>query len=116
MKKILMICCILMLTGCKNELVCTLKTTEESYDTEQKITFNFENDKVNDVTVNYKMTFENEETANSYLSVFESLDEEYEINVDGKEINVKSKKNYEQYDQNKDELKEELELNGYICK
>ncbi len=116
MKKILMIFCIFILTGCKNELVCTLNTVEESYDTEQKIIFNFENDKVNDVVVNYTMIFEDEEIASSYMNAFESLTKEYEINLSGNKIQIISEKNYDQYDQNKEELKAELEKNGYSCK
>jgi len=117
MKKILMVLGILLFTGCSNELVCTKNTTEENYELEQKIIFEFDsNDKVVSAKTNYIMVFENKETASSYMSVFDSLEEDYEINQVGNKVNIISTKNYEQYNQNKDKLKEELENNGYSCK
>ena len=116
MKKILIFGCVLLLTGCKNSLVCTMKTTEENYESEQKITFSFEKEKVNDVVVDYVMTFEDEETANSYITAFKTLEENYEIDQNGNKVSISSTKNYNQYNQNKDELKKELESNGYVCK
>lgn len=117
MKKSLIILSLLLLTGCSNELVCTLKTSEEGYESEQKITFEFDDsDKVTDVYVNYSMIFEDEETAKSYVNVFEALEKDYKINQDGNKIDIVTTKNYEQYKENKDELKEELENNGYSCK
>jgi len=116
MKKIFLVICALILTGCKNKLICTSETADENYTTQQKIEFTFDDDdNVVDATVNYIMTFEDEETAKSYLNIFETLEEDYEINIDKNKIDIKSSKNYEQYDQNKNELKEELEQNGYMC-
>ena len=116
MKKILIICCLLVLTGCKNELICTMKTTEENYESEQELIFSFKDEKVSDVTVNYTMIFEDEKTANSYVSVFETLEDGYEIKQDGNKLSIKSEKNYEQYSETKDKIKENLEANGYKCK
>ena len=116
MKKILIICCLLFLTGCKNELICTMETTEENYESEQEIIFSFEDEKVNDVVVNYTMIFEDENTANSYVNVFETLEEGYEIEQEGNKLSITSKKNHEQYSETKDKIKTELESNGYKCK
>lgn len=116
MKKIILVLCAFLLTGCKSKLVCTLESEEQIYKEEQKITFNFDDNKVKDVKVNYTMTFDDEETAKTYLNIFESLDENYEVNLDRNKIDIKSYKNYEQYDKNKDELRDELEKNGYLCK
>lgn len=116
MKKFLMIFGVLLFTGCSNELVCTMNTAEENYELEQKITFQFDEEKVVSAETNYIMVFENKETASSYMSVFDTLEDDYEINQSGNKINIISTKNYEQYNQNKDKLKEELENNGYSCK
>lgn len=117
MKKILIIASLFVLTGCSNKMVCTLETTEENYESEQKITFEFDSDdKVTDVSTNYIMTFEDKETAASYMGVFESLEDDYEINQSGNKLTIVSTKNYEQYNQNKDKLKKELQDNGYLCK
>lgn len=116
MKKMKIFCLLLLLTGCKNKLQCTLETDEEMYISNQKIIFEFKNDKVSDVTLNYEMIFEDEKTAKDYFVMFEALDEQYEITQEKNKIGIISKKNYEQYDQNKNELKEELETNGYSCK
>ena len=116
MKKIILVCCILLITGCKNNLVCTLTTTEGVYTSEQKITFDFKDDQVSNVELNYAMIFEDEKTANDYFTAFEALKEQYEIKQDKNKIEIISEKNYDQYNQNKDELKEELEAKGYSCK
>jgi len=117
MKKILIVLSLFVLTGCSNKLVCTLESTEENYDSKQKITFKFDkSDKVNDVSVNYSMIFADEETAKTYKNVFESLNENYEITQDKNKINIITTKNYDQYNENKEELKKELEKNGYSCK
>lgn len=117
MKKIFLVLIILMATGCKNKLTCTLETVEDDYSTKEKIVFNFENkEKAFEASVDHIMTFKNEETAKLYLNIFEALDEGYEISLEGNKINIKSFKNYEQYGTNRDELKKELELNGYLCK
>ena len=117
MKKILLVLSVMLLTGCGNKLVCNLETSEENYESKQKITFKFDSsDKVNDVTVDYTMIFEDEETAKTYKNVFETLDDNYEINLEKNEINIISTKNYDQYKENKEELKKQFENNGYSCK
>ena len=117
MKKIFVALSLLLLTGCSNKMVCTLKSSEESYESEEKIVFEFDNDnKVTNVTINYDMIFEDEESAASYAYVFETLEEDYEIKQEGNKINIVTTKNYEQYSESKDELKVDLENNGYSCK
>lgn len=117
MKKLLIILSVFLLTGCSNELTCKLNKSEEEYDVEQKIVFNMDNDdKVIQAKVEYTMIFKTEEEANSYLSVFENIAEDYNIDVNKNKLSITSIKNYEQYEQSKDALKMELENDGYVCK
>lgn len=115
-KNIFLIMLLLLLTGCKNELVCTLTKEEESYLSEQKITFTTQDDKVNKVITNYTMTFENKETAEAYLNVLKSINEDNNITLNENEIELTMEKNYKEYDQTKEEVKQEFEKNGYSCK
>lgn len=117
MKKIFMIFVILFLTGCSNNLICTMQTEEKNYITDKKITFEFDkNDKVNDVVASYTMTFEVEEDAKEYAAIFETLEGDYEVKIDGKKLNVVTKKNYTEYNETKKQIKEEFKKNGYSCK
>ena len=68
------------------------------------------------MVLNYTMIFEDEKTASEYFTAFETLEEEYEMKLNKNEIEIISEKNYNEYNQSKDELKEELESNGYSCK
>ena len=74
------------------------------------------NDKIINATVDYIMIFEDEEKAENYMNVLKTLDNELEIELDGNEIKLSSTKDYEEYDENKETLKRELEKDGYICK
>ena len=116
MKKVLMILCLIILTGCKNELECKITKTEESYETQERIVFSFKDDKVNDVKLNYVMAFEDKETAKVYSQMFGSLDGEYEIKLNENILEINSVKNYEQYNESPEKLREEFEANGYVCK
>ena len=108
---------LLLLTGCGNEFVCTMKTEEDDYVTEQNISFEFDkNDKITNATVNYTMIFETEEEAKSYSSVIETLNNGYDVVLEGKKLSIVSTANYEEYNGQKDKLKADLEKNGYTCK
>ena len=114
MKKIFMVFILLIVTGCGNKLICTLETTEEDYSTKEKLIFE-EKEKKFEASVEYIMTFKDEETANSYLNIIEIIDESYEINLTDNRINIKTFKSFEQYGNDRNELKKELEQNGYLC-
>lgn len=116
-RRIILGMCLLLLTGCGNEFVCTTEIEEENYKTEQKINFEFDkNDKITNATVNYVMIFETEKDAKAYFNVFEVMNKEYEISLDGEKITISSAGNYEEYNGQKDKLKSDLEKNGYTCK
>ena len=80
MRKYLIIFCLLFLTGCRNEFVCTFQTEEENYKTEQKMNFEFDkNDKITNATINYTMIFETEKDAEMYFKIYENIEKDYEI-------------------------------------
>lgn len=117
MKKFLIVFTSLFLVGCGNKFTCTTTIEEEDYKTQEKIVFEFDkNDKIINATVDYIMTFENEEKAGNYMNVLKALDKDLEIELDGKEIKLSSTKDYEEYDEDKEALKKELEKDGYVCK
>lgn len=112
-----MLISVLLLTGCGNNVVCTMKTIEEDHILEQKIVFEYDdNEKVTNVILNQTMVYDDEQTAENYFNVFTELQKDYDIVLDGKKINITTIKNYEIYDENKNELEEEFESNGYTCK
>lgn len=115
-KNLILILLLLFITGCKNELVCTLETEEEGYLSKQEIIFSIADGKVEKAVTNYTMTFETNETAESYLNVFKSANKDYEIILDENKLLIISEKNYEEYNQTKEELKLDFEKNGYSCK
>lgn len=115
-KNILLIMLILLLTGCKNELVCTLNKEEENYLSEQNIIFTVEDGIVSKAITNYIMTFEDEKTAETYLNVFKSINKDYDITLNENKLEIKMEKNYEEYNQTKEEVKQDFEKNGYSCK
>ena len=97
-------------------MVCTLIKEEEKYLSEQKITFTTQDDIVSKVITNYTMTFEDEETAETYLNVLKSINKDYDIVLNENKIELKMEKNYEEYDQTEEEVKQDFEKNGYSCK
>ena len=117
MKKVILVFYLLFLTGCSNKMVCTMTVEEENYETNQELVFEFnKEDNVEKSTVNYIMVFKTEEEAKSYLNVFQTINEDYDITLEKNTIEIKSEKNYEQYESKKSELKEKLEKDGYSCK
>lgn len=117
MKKILIVFVSLFLVGCGNKFTCTKTIEEEEYTTEERLVFEYDkNDKITNATVDYIMTFENEEKANYYMKIFGSLENNIEIEQDGKEIRLSSTTDYQEYNGHKDELKNKLEKDGYVCK
>ncbi len=108
---------ILLLTGCGKSLTCTKSVEEEDYKTEEKIVFDVNKDnKVSDLELNYTMIFEDETIAKDYLNILDSFKNDYEIEQKKNKITIKSEKDYTEYNQTKEELKKDLESNGYTCK
>lgn len=117
MKKILIVFASLFLVGCGNKFTCTTTVEEEDYKTQEKIVFEFDkNDRIINATVDYIMIFEDEEKAGNYMNILKTLDKELEIELEGNEIKLSTTKDYEEYDEDKETLKSELEKDGYICK
>ena len=105
-----------LLTGCKSTLTCTLKGSEENYDTEQKIIFTSKKNKIEKAEINYTMIFKDEDSAKEYYTIFTSLDEDYDIKQKKNKVTMISEKDYSKYDQTEDNMRKELENNGYKCK
>lgn len=118
MKKYLMLnlLMLIVLTGCKSTLTCTLTGTQEEYDTEQKIIFTSKKNIVEKAQINYTMIFEDEESAKEYFTIFTSLDEDYEIKQKKNKVTMISEKDYSTYNQTEENMRKELENNGYKCK
>jgi len=117
MKKILLVLMILILTGCKSELICTLKTTENNYESETKNVFEFNGDKIiNSYSINI-MTFENEDDLKMYLDMFKNLDDSYEVKqISDSKLEIKVSRDISEYKKEKTSIKEEYEKDGYSCK
>lgn len=118
---------LLALTGCGNKLVATKTTDEDGEKVEERIEVSFKNDKVNKVKMTY--TFEKEETAESMKAIFtlgmSMAGEEIEgFNVEqkGKKVIIEvdekafAEMSEEEAGMSKEELKEELEEQGYKVK
>lgn len=116
MKKILIIFSLLFLTGCSNELVCTLKTTEENYESEINTVFEFKKDKIVNSYSTNTMTFETKEETEMYLKSFENLDEGYSVTqINEYQLELTVSKEYERYNNDKEKIIEEFENQGYSC-
>lgn len=114
------------LTGCGNKLVATRESEEMGMKMKEKVEISFKNDKVNKVKMTY--TFDDKDTAESMKSLF-SLGFTMSGSSDGVKIKQSGKKviikldgeayadmESEYEDLSKDELKEELEEDGYTVK
>ena len=119
------------LTGCGDKLVATKETEDATMgNIEEKIEFTFKKDKLNTVKMTYK--FEDKETAEEAEKDFNDLmdlvaeygDEELDVEVkrNGKKLTIKldastfASMEGEDVEISKDELKEELEDEGYKVK
>lgn len=118
MKKILMVLSIMLLiTGCKNQLKCTKTSEEEGYKFEQSFVFNIgKNKKVKSMDSKYIMIFEKAEDAKNYFKLLNNLGEDYNISQKKNKIIIKDTQDYSKFDQSKDNLKENLEKEGYSCR
>lgn len=115
------------LTGCGNKLVATRESEEMGMKMEEKVEISFKNDKVNKVKMTY--TFDNKDTAESMKSLLSlgltmsgETSEGFEIKQSGKKVIIElDSKAYASMESeyeglSKEELKEQLEEDGYKVK
>lgn len=121
-----MLVTLLALTGCGDKLVATRETEEMGMKMEEKIEVSFKDDKVNKVKMTY--TFDSKEQAESMKSLFTlgmSMSGEttnLDIKQSGKKLTIEADAEAyaelagEDVDISKDELREQLEEEGYTVK
>lgn len=116
MKKILMIVCLLVLTGCRDQLVCTLETTERNYESEINEFFEFKKDKIVNAYSTNIMTFKTKEETEMYLETFKLLDKGYSVTQKNEyQLELRVSKEFENYKKGKEQIIEEFENQGYSC-
>lgn len=132
LKILLIVACmaslLLALTGCGNKLVATKETTENGMTFEEKIEVSFKKDEIDKVKMTY--TFDDEDTAKTMKSYMDLMFAFAGDELDGFEVEQKGKKIIMELDAkafatmegeddlkvSKEELKEELEEQGYKVK
>lgn len=117
MKKIVFICLgCLLLAGCGNNVKCSLEKDEVDYKIKQEVTLSSDKDgNVTSAETILTMTFETEEAAQEYYSIFGELEEKSNLSLDGNKLIVKDSEKYS----DKSDIKvvqEKLEESGYVCK
>ena len=115
---ILILMLLLLVTGCKKNLTCTLNTKEDGYKTETKVVYNKnKNGTLDNVTVTSTMTFDSEELAKNWFNVLKSINESNsEIKQEKNKIIVKNVQDYSNSTEKIDEIKKQMESDGYTCK
>lgn len=128
---VLLLSSLLLLTGCGNKIVATKKTEDDEAGTiKEKIEYKFKDDKIDSVKMTY--TFEDKETAEEQKQQFDQVmalisafsDEEIGMEVEQKGKKIIMKLDAEAFGAmegevstvNKEELKEQLEKEGYKVK
>lgn len=121
-----MLVTLLALTGCGDKLVATRETEEMGMKMEEEIEVSFKDDKVNKVKMTY--TFDSKEQAEAMKSLFTlgmSMNGEttnLDIKQKGKKLTIEADAEAyaelagEDVDISKDELREQLEEEGYTVK
>ena len=121
-----MLVILLALTGCGDKLVATRETEEMGMKIEEEIEVSFKDDKVNKVKMTY--TFDSKEQAEAMKSLFTlgmSMNGEttnLDIKQKGKKLTIEADAEAyaelagEDVDISKDELREQLEEEGYTVK
>ena len=121
-----MLVTLLALTGCGDKLVATRETEEMGMKTEEEIEVSFKDDKVNKVKMTYN--FDSKEQAEAMKSLFTlgmSMNGEttnLDIKQKGKKLTIEADAEAyaelagEDVDISKDELREQLEEEGYTVK
>lgn len=118
---------LLTLTGCGNKLVATKTTNEDGTEYNEKLEISFKKDKIDKVKWTY--TFENEEDAETMKGYSDLMFAFFGEDVEGLDIEQNGKKIIMKLDEemfakmegndsevSKEELKEELEEEGYTVK
>ncbi len=111
---------VVFLSGCSlfgTKVVC--KSEANDYvDYDSEITFKFKDNKL--TSANAKMTFDDKDDAKETYDHFKDSDSDYEYKLSGKKITSKMpKEDIDEYNDiydDKDELIESFESNGYTCK
>ena len=111
MKKVLLsIMMCFLLVGCGNTLTCTM---EEEGEGTAKVKVKFKDDKATEMKMTVK--FENKDDAKQMCDLYESFgDEETKVKCSGKKVTISSEEDLP--DGTKEEVKKELEEDGYKCK
>lgn len=114
---ILIVASVLFLTGCKKNLVCTQKYSENDYEVISKIEFTETEDKyVNKANYTSTMIFKDEKSSSSYYSILKSLKSDFDISEKKNKIILKSTKSYSEEKTSIKDIKKQMEENGYSCK
>lgn len=114
-KKIIICLMLLILTGCKNQMKCTMEKEEENYVVKQEVTMQFnKDDSLKEANMIINLNFENEQDSQNYYDAFKQLDNIGDIKKDGKKIIIEDEKEYSD-DSTKTELKQQLNKSGYKC-
>ena len=102
----------LLFCGCSNKLTCTYKTEYEDIKINNKIVFNFENDKFEQVD---KMIFEDSISASKYYNEIEEYKDEYNLKLENNII-ISEFTDVIKLDGDKKKIKEQYESYNYKCK
>lgn len=112
MKKLFLLIGILFLSGCGNKLTCTYETEYENILIKNKITFDFDEDKLKQVD---KMIFDNSIDASNYYKEIEEYKEEYNLILEENQI-ISNISDTIKLDGDKQDIKEQYESYDYRCK
>jgi len=115
-KKYLFICLIaLSLTGCKNEIKCSLEQNESVYTIKQEVILNKnENGFVTSKNTTITMIFETEEGAREYYNIFADLEQQSALEIKKNKIIMKDVEEFSEGTK-VSEVKSQLEKSGYTC-
>lgn len=128
---VLLLSALLLLTGCGNKIVATKETEDDELGTiQEKLEYKFKDDEVESIKMTY--TFEDKETAEdakkefdqamALVSAFSETEIDFEVEQKGKKIVMElDTKTFEVMEGkietvDKEELKEQLEEQGYKVK
>ncbi len=112
MKKIIIFLVLFFICGCSNKLTCTYEEDYEDLKIENKIIFNFKNNKYKQID---KMIFKEEDEAREYFKDMEEYIDEYNLILKENEI-ISELEDEIKLDGSKDEIKKQYENYDYKCK
>ena len=110
MKKVLLVLVVVFLTGCGKKLTCTYNEIYEDVEVNNKIVFDFKNNKYKEIDI---MKFKEIKEAEDYFDDIKDYIEEFNLTLDGNRIisNIEGK-----IDSNKKSIKEKYESYDFKCK